>query len=1305
MSRGQEVKDFLAAFQATSKMVEDRRWHDILEAYYNKKKDNSATGGFDYDAARRAAGVGNVSTGAGGGGGGGAAAGVAIPPEGVKKILDENVPESMRPFAYQMASKESSFKPDVSSPTGCRGLFQFSKGTGGHYGIYGEGGDQRGDPVANTKAFVKLTQDNAAYLKDKLGREPTWAELAMAHQQGAGGAVKLIRGETGVNQNNLAVNGVPAGSSPQQAAAHISKFYGVPNTPWNQAMTSAEKTTAETTAQPMQNQPPRPSITTGPVTKQFAPTGEPEAAIPPADAGSKAPNDVHTLLPADTGPPGLHKDSSGKWVGADGTPAGADYYKDGVHYRNTAGAWAKGDEPAKDKPSADSRTSGMEPSATGAGATSLKPKEWDTWSSSKQQSWLARNGTNPEAQKWLKDQGITETIPVTQKKAEDTTQPQNQQVASATQNDATPTGEKSSYVPDITKGAIPETPVTPGSNPLADAGASISKGLGSLGSAVNPQSWKLSALAPDPSFGQTDTVDQTDKSDTTDQTPAIPTDDSSFSLFGAKGGLIQRVEHMAGGGTAGDDDEEEDTSSPEKIAQTATGVAPPSPAAEAAPAAPAAPSAGAASAVPAGGAQPQASPDDPITALGNAIKGALSGIQDTLGLGGAVHPGADAHHAAAKTLEKGNGALDDKTYHATMNAVDKDGQLPGAIANAYALTKAYEYHMEHGDAAKAKAAATDLVFYLKQKAAYFGDQAVKETDPVKRAQLVNAALNQVPSTNETTATPATDGSGGGTFTVKDPKTGEIITQGPYTPQMLLAAAMKMKDGSGYYSQLLENSGQQPKRDPAAERAAALKQKEAADAAEEKRVADARRAFDTDGAPAAAAPAEGAPAAAPAAAPSAIPPAVTAPAPGAPAPGPQAAAVPPVTPPTGAAIPTFAMNDQTAAAAPAPAAPPAAPYQAPTPAAAAGPGAIPTMAQNIQPAPSAAAPPAPAPSAAAPAAAAPAPAPTAAADLPDLPGKPEAPTPEEIAMSKRSADILKGMSPQKREQWNALDKDNQKDVQSRHILAVKEAKDKVDAFNTWQEKNDAAKQKALAGLKANPEGEYDPREDAAQKQNATDAYDSWEADQKADPAKAAELAKIPPVVKRQTLDLVTHALRANSSLTAEEALDFAHNVIQPVSPVKPGDIKAMPHGGVEINMDGHTVVLSKDGTATMMKLKKKLFDDYVAKQKTDAEAAEKEKLKQKAIGDVIEGASNLGSGSSMAKEAGETVSRIGSGVSGYWDAMRGFFTPKPGVVAGEEKGFALPPDAQSAYTGQEQEPAPGMTKQPSQQATRFLGVPY
>lgn len=91
-------------------------------------------------------------------------------------------------YLERTARVESSFNPSAKNPnSSAGGLFQFIDGTAKQYGLA-----DRYDPAQATDAAARLARDNAAILKRTLGREPTAGELYLAHQQGAGGAVKLL---------------------------------------------------------------------------------------------------------------------------------------------------------------------------------------------------------------------------------------------------------------------------------------------------------------------------------------------------------------------------------------------------------------------------------------------------------------------------------------------------------------------------------------------------------------------------------------------------------------------------------------------------------------------------------------------------------------------------------------------------------------------------------------------------------------------------------------------------------------------------------------------------------------------------------------------------------------------------------------------------------------------------------------------------------------------------------------------------------------------------------------------------------
>jgi hypothetical protein len=80
---------------------------------------------------------------------------------------------------------ESKGDPNAVSPTGARGLGQFTKGTGAQYGL-----NRRNvfDPAANIDATARFAKDNFNALSKALGRAPKPDEMYLAHLQGAAGA-------------------------------------------------------------------------------------------------------------------------------------------------------------------------------------------------------------------------------------------------------------------------------------------------------------------------------------------------------------------------------------------------------------------------------------------------------------------------------------------------------------------------------------------------------------------------------------------------------------------------------------------------------------------------------------------------------------------------------------------------------------------------------------------------------------------------------------------------------------------------------------------------------------------------------------------------------------------------------------------------------------------------------------------------------------------------------------------------------------------------------------------------------------
>lgn len=94
-----------------------------------------------------------------------------------------------RGYLARTAQIESAMNPNARNPrSSAGGLFQFIDSTARAYGLR-----NRFDPVQATDAAGRLGRDNARHLRGVLGREPTGAELYLAHQQGAGGAARLLR--------------------------------------------------------------------------------------------------------------------------------------------------------------------------------------------------------------------------------------------------------------------------------------------------------------------------------------------------------------------------------------------------------------------------------------------------------------------------------------------------------------------------------------------------------------------------------------------------------------------------------------------------------------------------------------------------------------------------------------------------------------------------------------------------------------------------------------------------------------------------------------------------------------------------------------------------------------------------------------------------------------------------------------------------------------------------------------------------------------------------------------------------------
>jgi hypothetical protein len=104
-------------------------------------------------------------------------------------IKDTAINRGLDPDGFvRMAKIESGFDPYAFHPISkASGLFQFLPDTARQYRLKAVF-----DARANANAAATLWLDNSRMLRKGLGRRPTSAELYLAHQQGATGAIKLL---------------------------------------------------------------------------------------------------------------------------------------------------------------------------------------------------------------------------------------------------------------------------------------------------------------------------------------------------------------------------------------------------------------------------------------------------------------------------------------------------------------------------------------------------------------------------------------------------------------------------------------------------------------------------------------------------------------------------------------------------------------------------------------------------------------------------------------------------------------------------------------------------------------------------------------------------------------------------------------------------------------------------------------------------------------------------------------------------------------------------------------------------------
>ena len=145
---------------------------------------------------------------------------LSISPDIRSVITDAANRHGIDPMAMLMiAQLESGGNPNASNPkSSAEGLYQFIDSTAKQYGL-----ENKRLPGPASDAAARLARDNTAILTKALGRAPTREELYLAHQQGAGGASKLLSNPLApaaslVGENAVRLNGGNAGMTAQEFA-------------------------------------------------------------------------------------------------------------------------------------------------------------------------------------------------------------------------------------------------------------------------------------------------------------------------------------------------------------------------------------------------------------------------------------------------------------------------------------------------------------------------------------------------------------------------------------------------------------------------------------------------------------------------------------------------------------------------------------------------------------------------------------------------------------------------------------------------------------------------------------------------------------------------------------------------------------------------------------------------------------------------------------------------------------------------------------------------------------------------------
>lgn len=115
---------------------------------------------------------------------------VRVPPSNIRTAIEAAAKRNGEDpgILTSIAQIESEFDPNAQNPaSSAGGLFQFTDRTARDYRLA-----NRFDVTQSSEAAARLLSDNRRLLEGRLGRKVTGGELYLAHQQGAGGALKLL---------------------------------------------------------------------------------------------------------------------------------------------------------------------------------------------------------------------------------------------------------------------------------------------------------------------------------------------------------------------------------------------------------------------------------------------------------------------------------------------------------------------------------------------------------------------------------------------------------------------------------------------------------------------------------------------------------------------------------------------------------------------------------------------------------------------------------------------------------------------------------------------------------------------------------------------------------------------------------------------------------------------------------------------------------------------------------------------------------------------------------------------------------